>query len=333
MSEWHLKAPLTLNWTLNTSCMFNCSHCYSRDEQEQELPSEVICRGLERVARWGVLAVNFGGGEPLLRGELPEISSAAVAAGLRVSLNSNGYLLDTAMAARLAGAGVHKVGISIDSHQSTVHDEFRGTVGSFQRATAAIGYLQSHGIKTAISTVVCRINQHDAQQMLHLARQLHVEQINFHNFKCNGQGFVNRDALDLTPAEWRDFYRQAISLSSVDGPSISFDDPIIASLGLKQESPLVKGSICGKLSLAVKANGDITPCGFIPEVIGNILTDDLTLLWQESPLLRALRTKSPEGKCGSCSHYTDCLGGCSARALALYGSLNAPDPHCWEEPA
>jgi len=332
MPDWQLKAPLTVNWTLNTSCNFACQHCYSRTETEPDLPVELICAALEKVARWGVLAVNFGGGEPLLRPELVQISRAAAQSGLRVSLNTNGYLLDQQVAAQLADAGVHKVGVSIDSHQSQIHDNFRGIPGSFNRAVAAVGYLQAAGIRTSLSTVICRINHGHAQELLAFARGLGVEQINFHNFKCSGLGYANRDDLDLSPVEWRVFYREALSLQhTADGPAISFDDPIIASLGLKSESSLVKGSICGKLSLAVKSNGDITPCGFIPTVIGNVVNDNLAIIWNDSTVLHALRNKKATGKCGGCDHYAECLGGCSARALAMTGDINSPDPHCWEE--
>ena len=69
----------------------------------------------------------------------------------------------------------------------------------------------------------------------------------------------------------------------VTGLEISLDDPIIASLGMKTETDsLVKGSVCGKLSLNIKSNGDITPCGFIPIVIGNIVKDDLKEVWFNS---------------------------------------------------
>ena len=37
------------------------------------------------------------------------------------------------------------------------------------------------------------------------------------------------------------------------------------------------------------------------------------------------------GKCDGCDSYEDCLGGCSARAFAMTGSFDSPDPHCWVE--
>jgi len=329
-NEWPIKAPLTINWALNTTCTFACRHCYSRGETDAELPGETLRDCFARVARAGVLAVNFGGGEPLLRSDLLELAGAAAALGLRVSMNSNGWLIDGPMAAALKQAGFAKVGISLDSHNPSVHDRFRGVPGSHARGVAALGHLRAAGIRTSLSTVICTINQDDVGPLIAFARQHGVAQLNLHNFKCAGLGLANRDELDLSPAQWREFYCRALAAKAgVTDLEVSFDDPVIASLGLPGESSLVKGSICGKLSLSIKANGDITPCGFIPQVIGNIVRDDLVAVWSSAPLLEQLRHKEPSGKCGSCGHYADCLGGCSARALAVTGDLNSPDPHCW----
>jgi GeoRSP system radical SAM/SPASM protein len=330
-NEWLVKAPLTINWAINNSCNFKCSHCYSRNDNTDELGFEDLCRCIEKAVRVGVLAVNFGGGEPLLRQDLLEVAAFASAQGLRVSMNSNGYFIDREKATALQKAGFKKVGISIDSHLSEVHDEFRGMSGSHNRATEALAHLREAGIKTAISTVICRINHGDVGPLIRFAQKNSVEQLNFHNFKCSGLGYANRDQLDLAPDEWKEFYLAVTAAGKqVNDLEISLDDPIIASLGLNNASTLVKGSVCGKLSLNIKVNGDITPCGFIPIVIGNITRNDLGKTWLESPVLENMRNKKALGKCSNCGHFEDCLGGCSARALALTGDLNSPDPHCWE---
>lgn len=329
-NDWPIRAPLTINWAVNNTCNFNCRHCYSRNGATAELGFDLLCRCIEETARLGVLAVNFGGGEPLLRKDLPAVASFAAGCGLRVSMNSNGYLIDKDTAVSLKTAGFHKVGISIDSHLPKIHDRFRGVAGSHARAIRALALLRMAGIKTSISTVICRINHRDIQSLIRLALENGVEQLNFHNFKCSGLGFANRNELDLAPHEWKEFYIAAVAArKGTKGLDISLEDPIIASLGLNNGSALVKGSVCGKLSLNIKVNGDITPCGFIPVVLGNITRDDLREIWRNSPELEKMRNKQPTGKCSACRQYEECLGGCSARALALTGDINSPDPHCW----
>ncbi|MDO9068541.1 MAG: GeoRSP system radical SAM/SPASM protein [Deltaproteobacteria bacterium] len=330
MSNLQLKAPLTINWAINNSCNFACSHCYSREDTSDELPLDLLRSCIEKVAKAGVFSINFGGGEPMLHPYLLDVAAFSSALGLRVSMNSNGWLIDHDKALALKKAGFTKVGISIDSHLPDVHDSFRGVTGSHVRALAALGHLKSAGITTSISTVICRINNSTINDLVALALDHRVAQLNFHNFKCSGLGMSNKDELDLTPEEWKSFYRDAIAAkNSLKNLDISLDDPIIALLGARDAGSLVKGSVCGKLSLNIKANGDMTPCGFIPIVIGNIVSDDLQQVWKESAILEKMRNKQPTGKCSGCSKYDDCLGGCTARALALTGEMNSPDPHCW----
>jgi len=329
-NEIVLEAPLTINWAINNSCNFACRHCYSRNDTHDELPRDVLFSCLEKVARAGVLSVNFGGGEPLMHPHLLEIASLARGLGLRVSMNSNGWLIDEQMAVALKTAGFTKVGISIDSHLPEIHDRFRGVPGSHARAAAALGHLAAAGIATSISTVICHINNDTVEELVDFALQNGAGQLNFHNFKCSGLGLANKDELDLSPEEWKVFYRGALAAKAREKVlDISLDDPIIALLGARDTASMVKGSVCGKLSLNIKSNGDMTPCGFIPVVIGNIAKDDLRTVWRESAVLDKMRNKKPTGKCSGCSKYEDCLGGCTARALALTGDMNSPDPHCW----
>ncbi len=326
-----LKSPLTINWAVTNRCNFKCRHCYSRTDPSEELFQETLLACIEKSAKAGVLQINFGGGEPLLRSDLPAIAEFASKKGMRVSMNSNGYLIDAEKARALKAAGFAKVGISLDSHLPDVHDSFRGITGSHQKAVAALAHLKDAGIKTSLSTVICKINHTAIHELIAFAGRHSVQQLNFHNFKCSGLGYSNKDELDLSAAEWKDFYIAAMKAKQeTRGLEISLDDPIIASLGVKAGSEsMIKGSVCGKISLNIKSNGDITPCGFIPIVIGNIVKDDLKEVWYNSTVLDKMRNKKPTGKCASCSSYEDCLGGCSARALALTGDFNNPDPHCW----
>ncbi len=325
------SAPLTFNWALSYSCNFACSHCYSREEQCDELGTAELKQIIDRIAAHQVPFINFGGGEPLMRKDLFEITAYARQQGLNVSMNSNGWLLDRAAAEQIKASGFRSVGISIDSAEAALHDDFRNRPGSFLRAVAALDALAEAGVRSTMSSVISRINHKSFRDLLDLAREHRVSQVYLHNFKCSGRGFKNREDLDLTPQEWKDFYLVALQVKQeTKDLLISFDDPVIASLPGYEENPLVKGSSCGKLSLNLRPNGDITPCGFIPLVVGNILTDDFEEIWYNSPTLNKMRNKEAKGKCQGCNVYEDCLGGCTARAFATTGDLSDPDPHCWK---
>jgi GeoRSP system radical SAM/SPASM protein len=329
-NNWILKSPVTINWAITNKCNFKCRHCYSREDPSEELDRNALLNCIGKIKEAGTFSINFGGGEPLLRRDLCDIAYFASSLGLSVSMNSNGYLIDRETATKLKEAGFSKVGISIDSHLPEIHDDFRGVKGSHKRAVKAVSFLNKVGIETSISTVICKINYKDTNKLIEFAKQNNVKHLNFHNYKCTGLGYSNKDELDLSPEEWRVFYIEALNAKQqISDIYVSVEDPIIASLGYKDGSSLVKGSVCGKLSLNIKSNGDITPCGFIPIVIGNILNDDLLEIWNNSPVLDMMRNKTPKGKCIKCSHYSDCLGGCTSRALALTGDINSPDPHCW----
>ena len=326
-----LSAPLTFNWTLSYRCNFACEHCYSRDEVCPELGTEDLLRIVDVLAAQQVPFINFGGGEPLIHRDLFEIARYASRQGLNVSMNTNGWLLDVEAAGRLKEAGFKSVGVSIDSAVPALHDQFRNRPGSHERAMRGLDALRKVGLKSTMSSVISRINFQAFYELLELARAQGVEQVFLHNFKCSGRGFKNREDLDLEPEEWQAFYLEALSVKQrTRDLKISFDDPVIASLPDYREQPMVKGSSCGKLSLHLRPNGDITPCGFLPMVVGNILHDDFAAIWFESPVLKAMRAKEATGKCAGCAAFDDCQGGCTARAFATTGDFNQPDPHCWK---
>jgi len=326
-----LSAPLTFNWTLSFRCNFSCEHCYSREEECLELDTADIKRIVDVLAAKQVPFINFGGGEPLIREDLYEIAAYATGKGLNVSMNSNGWLVDIEAARRLKEAGFKSVGISIDSSEAALHDDFRNMPGSWPRAVAALDALRQAGLRSTMSSVISRINYRSYRELIDLAREHGVAQLYLHNFKCSGRGFKNREELDLTPLEWKAFYMEALEVKQqLTDLAISFDDPVIASLPGYAENPMVKGSSCGKLSLHLRPNGDITPCGFIPVVVGNILNQEFDRIWYDSPVLKAMRHKEATGKCQGCGAYEDCLGGCTARAFATTGDFSQPDPHCWK---
>jgi len=85
--------------------------------------------------------------------------------------------------------------------------------------------------------------------------------------------------------------------------------------------------LAGRSYFRITPEGDVTPCPYIPQAVGNVRTTDASALWAEAEAFRRLRRDMPQGKCGQCDYRLSC-GGCRARALAATGDLMGEDAKC-----
>jgi len=126
-----LDRPLRdLRISVTDRCNFRCTYCMPREvfgkdyvflPREKLLTFEEIERIVRVFARLGVEKVRLTGGEPLLRRGIEDlVSRIAVIEGIDdLALTTNGSLL-ARKAADLAGAGLNRVSVSLDSLDDTV---------------------------------------------------------------------------------------------------------------------------------------------------------------------------------------------------------------------
>ncbi|RQG91181.1 GTP 3',8-cyclase MoaA [Natrarchaeobius halalkaliphilus] len=108
--------------SLTDRCNFDCVYCHNEglgdtrgpmDPQDDEMDTEDVVRFLEVVAEFGVDAVKFTGGEPMLRQDLEEII-ARTPDEMEVSMTTNGTFLP-GRADDLVDAGLERVNVSQDA--------------------------------------------------------------------------------------------------------------------------------------------------------------------------------------------------------------------------
>jgi len=129
------RRPIVV-WNVTRTCNLRCVHCYS-DSYAQKYPGELTHEEAKRViddlVAFKVPAVLFSGGEPLARPDLLELMEYAATSGLRVTLSTNGTLIDEPTAQWLREIGLTYVGVSFDGMGET-NDLFRGKKGAFDAA-------------------------------------------------------------------------------------------------------------------------------------------------------------------------------------------------------
>ncbi len=148
-------------------CNFRCPYCMPKStfddkyrflRAQERLSFEEITRLARIAARLGVRKLRLTGGEPLLRGGLPDL--VAELSGIEgiddLALTTNGVLL-AQHAAELKGNGLHRVTVSLDALDEAVFADMSGGFGGLAQVLEGIDAALAAGLRPVkVNTVVQR---------------------------------------------------------------------------------------------------------------------------------------------------------------------------------
>ncbi|RLI78746.1 radical SAM/SPASM domain-containing protein [Archaeoglobales archaeon] len=348
-----LHAPFLVVWNFTYRCNLRCKHCYANAGKERdELSLDEKLDVVDQLDDAGVVAISFSGGEPLLHEHFWNVARHAANKGFHVSVATNGTLITPNVAKKLKEIGVDYVEVSLDASKPEIHDAFRGVKGAFNRTIEGIKNCVEARLDVGIATTSTKLNLHDIPNIVDLGVKLGVLRIVVFNFIPTGRGKeIEYLDLDVKEREWLlEYLYDRLEEGKVQVFSTSPTYAVVAVKKYEQRmgskiapthfaqvclptdgalilSEFIGGCGAGRLYCGINPNGDITPCVFIPIVVGNV-KDGFLKVWQESEILNLLRDRDDERyACKSCEYRYIC-GGCRARAYGYYGDLLAVDPGC-----
>lgn len=311
--------PSRVYLDVTNRCQLACRHCCtsSGHPDPDELTGAELIDVVDQVRRMGVPNLVLSGGEPLLRQELPELLGHAVRSGLRVTLLTNGLLIDERCARHLAESGV-RVKISLDGATAPTHDDLRGP-GAFDGALASLARLVAAGAhELTVHYTVHRKNLAELDAVPGLLRDLGVRNLVIGTIKPSGRALANEELL-IDPCMAPYVQQRVAALKRAEGIEIQH----LADRGWEGFGC---PAVCNKLGIT--ATGRLTTCAFFgPEMLGESIRDfPLEELWRRH-VARGDRFVANDA-CRACSELARCGGGCRARAKYYHGDINAPDPYC-----
>ena len=142
-------------WETTKACNLSCRHCRAVPERKIG-PTELTTRRaldlIDEIARVAKPVMVFSGGEPLFRPDLFDLAQYGVESGFRMALATNGTLVTTRVAAKIADAGFSRVAVSLDSANPETHVPQRSMTGPStkgspvvkERTNAGVASLYSH---------------------------------------------------------------------------------------------------------------------------------------------------------------------------------------------
>jgi radical SAM protein with 4Fe4S-binding SPASM domain len=348
------RKPIVV-WNITRRCNLKCIHCYS-DSDAREYPGELTweqCQGvIDDLTSYGIPALLLSGGEPLIHPRFFDIAGYAREKGLKLTLSTNGTLIDHATAARLKALQFAYVGISLDGIGAT-HDHFRGRQGAFEKAVSAFRNCKAVGQKVGLRLTLSANNIADLDKILDFIEHEDIERVCFYHLVYSGRGSnvvdvsheQTRVAIDKIidrTEQWNDAGKPREVLT-VDQPA----DGAYLYLRMLRENPdraeevlnLLKWNGGGTNSSGrgignIDTQGNVHPDQFWQSLtLGNVKERPFSEIWrdQSNGTLAALRdrTKKLEGKCAHCRFLNICGGGFRVRAVQVHGNLWAPDPACY----
>lgn len=123
------RHPIFCNYFVTLRCNDTCEFCGIWQNEEfktiKEAPLDTVVRNLRDLKKLGVRYVDFTGGEPLLRADIPQILRASKELGLHNILTTNGILFQDRIY-EIASC-VDTLLLSLDSPFEDEHDRIRGT--------------------------------------------------------------------------------------------------------------------------------------------------------------------------------------------------------------
>lgn len=175
--------PLYVKLKVFYGCNLKCEMCnHWRDTREPPIPAERFKEIISELAELGARKIHISGGEPMLRPQIPDFIEHASTLGVKVTMTTNGTLIDKAKAKRLVEGGLRGVNVSIDSPIRKMHEKIRGVEGSFKATKKAVGLFQRYKHKgkltVRINTVVSRTNYQTLETLPDMAHELDADGIN-----------------------------------------------------------------------------------------------------------------------------------------------------------
>jgi radical SAM protein with 4Fe4S-binding SPASM domain len=331
---------------ITEQCNLRCRHCYQQERRPDDMSLSEITSVVDEISdmlkAWEEMhhlsfssSFNVTGGEPFLRRDFFSILQKLKHNGFDTFVLSNGTLIDRDKAEALADLAVKGVQVSMEGPEK-VHDSIRGA-GSFSSSIRGIRNLLEAGVPVTLNTTLSKMNARCFTEVMDLASSLGVQRVGFSRLVPTGRG-GNMINTMLSPEVLKDLYNSIFS-SDAGRLQIVSGDPVASQLnrpaGKEAGTPFPSGGCAAGISgLTILPDGTVTPCRRLPVPIGNVKNDSLREIWATSDVLQGLRDKSRyEGKCGSCSRWSDCRG-CRAIAFAYSEANGSPsylaeDPQCF----
>lgn len=332
---------------LTEGCNLACRHCWIKPKFQNgehvypALDFDLFKSIIAQAKPLGLDSVKLTGGEPLLHPKILAILRHIRENDLFLTVETNGVLCTPEIVQELQQHKKVFISVSLDGVDATTHEWVRGVKGSFEAALTGIRNLVQGGYKPQIIMSIMPHNKNQMEALVHLAEDLGAGSVKFNIVQPTARGEQMHAAGETISLEelinlgaWvENTLTQTVKIPLIYSHPAAFKP--LHKMFAKDAHGCGMCNIFG--IIGVLGNGSYALCGIgesVPEMVfGDAAKNKLADVWQNTPLLQAIRKGLPEkleGVCRECLVRCRCLGYCIAQNYYRSHNLWANHWYCEE---
>lgn len=332
-----IRPPIALLAELTHRCPLACPYCSNPlqlKKMSDELSTELWIDVFKQAAELGVLHLHLSGGEPASRGDLVELTAAAVELELYTNLITSGIGITEKRLDALSHAGLDHIQLSLQGVDDLSADLIGGYKGGHNRKLQLAAWVKERGIPLTLNAVCHRSNMDSIPQMIELACELGARRLEIATVQFQGWALKNRAAL-MPNREQADTTTHLVESKRKELEGILVIDYVPADYYATYPKACAGG--WGSSGINIDPMGLVLPCHaaeIIPSLkFDNVREKSLKEIWYGSSSFSAFRgTDWMQEPCKSCDRKLIDFGGCRCQAMAIVGDASATDPACHKSP-
>jgi radical SAM protein with 4Fe4S-binding SPASM domain len=303
------RIPWRAVFEITNACQLNCIHCFHQDHvKKDELSTDIILRTIRDLRDLGTMQLTITGGEATMRSDVCEIIEAAINDGMNVQLQSNGQIEKSKLTKFCNFKTKFSIEISLLGDQKA-NDAITGQQGSYEKALDTIKILSKNSIKVRINTIVMQQNYESLMNLSDVCKRLNV------GWQHSPMIYDDKNGnYRLNDEQLLEYYK-------------SFTDEIKLMSRLKyikkEAVNYAKNCNAGHTTILIDCRGNVYPCAWLRELLGNIKNDTLHNIWFNNEKLKQSLNEEKIGcsRCLECKYYPVCKR-CPGYAYAETGKYD-----------
>lgn len=264
--------------SVTSACTYRCEHCYQRLDTGKDVDLDTLKKAVNYLQDNGVAFFNIEGGEPFLTFDRLLALCREIDDRSEIWINTTGYGVTKEKLIELKQTSLTVIMFSLHSHDPETLNRFMGNESAWQNMVKAIELCHEVGIPVAFNSCIPLedFRNGNFEKVMQQAKDFGGSLIQIIKPKPSG-AWLEKGVEHYTPKDYT-LIKQKVNIYNL--ASRYRDYPAISAQIIEEDQEMFGCTAGGTDRVYLNAKGDVQPCEFLNISFGNIVDEDVGLIYQ-----------------------------------------------------